>query len=183
MMPNASTPSRSGNIRIRQASDDDVEALTRLINAAFVVEQVVFDGDRIDDLGVRAYMSGGTFFIAEDSSGVAGCVYIETRDDRSYLGLLSVQPARQGTGIGRKLVTIAENFARQSGARVMDLRVISARADELLPFYRRLGYEFVRTEPFPADLATKAPCHYILMSKPLAPVVRLSGRGGAGLAM
>ena len=49
----------------------------------------------------------------------------------------------------------------------MDLRVISARGDELLPFYRRLGYEFVRTEPFPADLATKAPSHYILMSKPL----------------
>jgi len=167
MTRNASTASRSGNIRIREASDDDVEALTKLINAAFVVEQVVFDGDRVDDLGVRAYMSGGTFFIAEDSSGLAGCVYIETRDDRSYLGLLSVQPARQGTGIGRRLVTVAENFARQSGARVMDLRVISARSDELLPFYRHLGYEFVRAEPFPADLAAKAPSHYILMSKPL----------------
>jgi predicted N-acetyltransferase YhbS len=172
MTRNASTPSRSGNIRVRQASDSDVEELTKLINTAFVVEQVVFDGDRVDDLGVRAYMSGGTFFIAEDSGGLnnkglAGCVYIETRDGRSYLGLLSVQPARQGTGIGRQLVTSAENFARQSGARVMDLRVISARGDELLPFYRRLGYEFVRTEPFPADLATKAPSHYILMSKPL----------------
>jgi predicted N-acetyltransferase YhbS len=167
MTPNASTPSRSGNIRIRQASDGDVEDLTKLINAAFVVEQVVFDGDRVDDLGVRAYMSGGTFLIAEDSRGVAGCVYIEARDDRSYLGLLSVQPARQGTGIGRQLVTMAEKFARQSGSRVMDLRVISARGDELLPFYRRLGYEFVRAEPFPADLATKVPSHYILMSKPL----------------
>src|SRR6266404_7065746 len=168
MIPHTSTASRSGNIRIRQASDGDVEELTRLINAAFVVEQVVFAGDRVDDLGVRAYMSGGTFLIAEDSSGVVGCVYIETRDDRSYLGLLSVQPARQGTGIGRQLVTVAENFARGSGARVMDLRVISARAEQLLPFYRRLGYDFVRTEPFPADLAAKAPSHYILMSKPLA---------------
>jgi N-acetylglutamate synthase-like GNAT family acetyltransferase len=167
MIPHTSTASRSGNIRIRQASDGDVEELTRLINAAFVVEQVVFAGDRVDDLGVRAYMSGGTFLIAEDSSGVVGCVYIETRDDRSYLGLLSVQPARQGTGIGRQLVTVAENFARGSGARVMDLRVISARAEQLLPFYRRLGYEVVRSEPFPADLATKAPSHYILMSKPL----------------
>src|SRR6266404_4598192 len=107
MTRNASTASRSGNIRIREASDDDVEALTKLINAAFVVEQVVFDGDRVDDLGVRAYMSGGTFFIAEDSSEVAGCVYIETRDDRSYLVLLSVQPARQG-----KMAQIAAVVAR-----------------------------------------------------------------------
>jgi hypothetical protein len=49
----------------------------------------------------------------------------------------------------------------------MDLRVISARGEQLLPFYQRLGYQFVRTEPFPADLITKAQSHYILMSKPL----------------
>jgi GNAT superfamily N-acetyltransferase len=167
MSTNAGSVPHSQNIYIRQASDVDVEELTRLINAAFVVEQVVFDGDRVDDLGVRAYMSGGTFLVGEDSDGLAGCVYIETRGTRSYLGLLSVQPARQGTGIGRQLVTSAEEFARGSGSYVMDLRVISARGEQLLPFYQRLGYEFVRNEPFPADLTTKAPSHYILLSKPL----------------
>ena len=167
MVASANSPSSESKVRIRQASDEDVPTLTQLINAAFVVEQVVFDGNRVDDLGVRAYMGSGTFLIAEDSGGVAGCVYIETRDARSYLGLLSVQPARQGAGLGRQLVATAENFARESGSRVMDLRVISARGEQLLPFYQRLGYEFVRTEPFPADLATKAPSHYILMSKSL----------------
>jgi GNAT superfamily N-acetyltransferase len=159
--------SSHSDLRVRWGSDDDVPALTRVINAAFVVEQVVFDGDRVDDLGVRAYMSGGTFLLAEDSGGVAGCVYIKTQDGRSYLGLLSVQPARQGTGLGRQLVAAAENLARESGSRVMDLRVISARGEQLLPFYQRLGYEFVRTEPFPADLITKMPSHYIVMSKRL----------------
>jgi len=161
--------SRSSNpgLRIRLGSDEDVPALARLINAAFVVEQVVFDGDRVDELGVRAYISGGTFLVAEDAGGLAGCVYIETQHARSYLGLLSVQPARQGAGIGRQLVAAAENLARKSGSRAMDLRVISARGEQLLPFYQRLGYDFVRTEPFPADLVTKAPSHYILMSKPL----------------
>jgi GNAT superfamily N-acetyltransferase len=161
--------SRSPNpgSRIRLGSDDDVPALTRLINAAFVVEQVVFEGDRVDELGVRAYISGGTFLVAEDAGGLAGCVYIEMQHARSYLGLLSVQPARQGAGVGRQLVAAAEKLARESGSRVMDLRVISARGEQLLPFYQRLGYEFVRTEPFPADLVTKAVSHYILMSKPL----------------
>jgi GNAT superfamily N-acetyltransferase len=161
-----SRPSQS-QPRIRIASDDDVSALTELINAAFVVEQVVFDGNRVDDLGVRAYMSGGTFLVGEDSSGLVGCVYIETRGDRSYLGLLSVQPERQGAGNGRQLVAAAEKFARQSGSRAMDLRVISARGQELLPFYQRLGYQFVRTEPFPANLVTKVPSHFILLSKSL----------------
>jgi len=153
--------------RIRRATDEDVPALTRLINAAFVVEQIVFDGDRVDDLGVRVYMGGGAFLVAEDAGALAGCVYIETRGDRSYLGLLSVQPERQGTGVGRRLVAAAETFARESGSRTMDLRVISARGEQLLPFYQRLGYFFVRTEPFPANLITKMPSHFILLSKSL----------------
>jgi GNAT superfamily N-acetyltransferase len=153
--------------QIRIASDDDVPALTGLINAAFVVEQVVFDGNRVDDLGVRAYMSGGTFLVAEDSTGLVGCVYIEARGDRCYLGLLSVQPERQGSGHGRQLVEAAENFARESGSRTMDLRVISARGGQLLPFYERLGYKFSRTEPFPPNLVTKVPSHFILLSKAL----------------
>jgi len=163
----ANSASSDSQLRIRVAGDDDVPALTRLINAAFVVEQVVFDGDRVDDLGVRVYMSSGTFLLAEDSGAAVGCVYIETRGDRSYLGLLSVQPARQGAGFGRQLVAAAEQHARQAGCTAMDLRVISARSAALLPFYQRLGYAFIRNEPFPAHLPTKAPSHYILMSKQL----------------
>jgi GNAT superfamily N-acetyltransferase len=163
----ANSPSSEAKMRIRRGTDDDVPALTQLINAAFAVEQVVFDGNRVDDLGVRVYMSSGAFLVADDSRTLAGCVYIETRGDRSYLGLLSVQPARQRTGLGRRLVAAAEDLARESGSRVMDLRVISARGEQLLPFYRQLGYQFVRTEPFPATLVTKVPSHYILMSKPL----------------
>jgi GNAT superfamily N-acetyltransferase len=155
-------------LQIRLASDDDVTALTQLINAAFVVEQIVFDGNRVDDLAVRTYMGSGTFLLAEDSTGLLGCVYVETHGHRSYLGLLAVQPARQGLGLGKLLVAAAEKLARESGSRIMDLRVISPRAEQLLPFYQRLGYGFVRTEPFPADLVTKLPSHYILLSKPIA---------------
>lgn len=163
----AFTNSPPPTVSIRRANDEDVPALTRLINAAFVVEQVVFDGDRVDDLGVLTYMSSGTFLVAEDSGALAGCVYIETRGDRSYLGLLSVQPERQGSGLGRRLVTAAETFARESRSRAMDLRVISARGEQLLAFYQHLGYFIIRTEPFPANLVTKIPSHFILMSKPL----------------
>lgn len=163
----------SSQIRIRRGTDDDVPALTRLINAAFVVEQIVFDGDRVDDLGVRVYMGSGTFLLAEDSPILVGCVYIETRDQRSYLGLLSVLPACQGTGLGRRLVAAAEAHARQSGSHAMDLRVISARGEQLLPFYQRLGYHIVRHEPFPANLVTKVPSYYILMSRSLvSPPIR-----------
>jgi len=64
MAASSKSPSSESKVRIRPAGDADVPALVRLINAAFVVEQVVFDGNRVDDLGVRAYMSGGTFLVA-----------------------------------------------------------------------------------------------------------------------
>jgi len=159
---------QGGQVRTRRAGSADVEGLTRLINAAFTVEQVAFDGDRVDAQGVRKYMSTGTFLLAEDAAGLAGCVYIEEHGERSYLGLLSVEPQRQGRGLGRKLMAEAEDFARRGGCQVMDLRVISPRAAQLLPFYVRLGYRETGTKPFPAELHSKVPGHYVVMSKQLA---------------
>jgi GNAT superfamily N-acetyltransferase len=168
MAAGGNSASRAGEIRLRRAEDEDVERLTRLINAAFAVEQVAFDGERADAAGVRGYMRAGTFLLAEDGAGLGGCVYIEAAGEHSYLGLLSVEPARQGRGLGRKLMAEAEDFARGAGCRVMDLRVISPRAGQLLPFYLRLGYRETGTRPIPTELVSKVPTHYVLMSKPLA---------------
>jgi predicted N-acetyltransferase YhbS len=164
----ANSVSRGGDVHFRRAANEDAKALTRLINAAFRVEQVAFDGDRVNEESVQKYMTTGTFLLAEDGTGVVGCVYVEARGGRSYLGLLSVEPTRQGSGLGRNLMAEAEDLARGAGSRVMDLRVISPRAKQLLPFYLRLGYREAGTRPFAAGLASKVPAHYILMSKPLA---------------
>ncbi|HEV1993536.1 MAG TPA: GNAT family N-acetyltransferase, partial [Candidatus Acidoferrum sp.] len=101
------------------------------------------------------------------AAGLAGCVYVEIRGDRGYLGLLGVDPQRQGTGLGRKLMDAAENFFREAGCLAADLRIVSART--LLPaFYRHLGYLETGTAPFASDVPAKVPCHYILMSKIIA---------------
>jgi GNAT superfamily N-acetyltransferase len=127
--------------RIRTHTDSDAEPLVRLINAAFVVECVAFDGDRVDLEDVRALMRKGTFLVAEtaDSRDFGGCVYLEPRDERCYLGLLSVAPSLQGKGLGRQLATAAEKFARHAGCSTMDLRIISPRAKSLLPVYKSFG--------------------------------------------
>ncbi len=158
--------SPSDALRFRTANLGDVEALARLINAAFRVEQPFIEGDRIDPLGVRVYLQKGKFLLVEDATGLAGCVYVELRGDRGYLGLLGVDPRRQGAGLGRKLMDAAENFFHEAGCVAVDLRVISARTP-LPAFYRHLGYLETSTAPFAPDVPLKVPCHYILMSKNL----------------
>ena len=153
--------------RIRIAVVADAEPLARLINAAFVVEQPFIEGERIDPGGVREYMKKGKFLIAEDAAGLAGCVYVELRGERGYLGLLGVTPGRQGTGLGRKLMDAAENYFRAAGCRAIDLRIISPRTP-LPAFYEHMGYMRTGTAPFAADVPVKVPCHYILMSKELS---------------
>lgn len=153
--------------RLRLAEPGDAEPLARLINAAFRVEQTFIEGDRIDPEGVRAYMAKGKFLLAEDAAGLTGCVYVELRGDRGYLGLLGVNPPRQGTGLGRKLMDAAENYFREAGCCAVDLRIISARTP-LSSFYRHRGYVETGTAPFAPDVPLKVPCHYICMSKSLA---------------
>jgi GNAT superfamily N-acetyltransferase len=155
------------SIKIRVAQTADVEALATLVNSAFRVELPFIEGDRINPDGVRAYMEKGKFLLAEDAAGLAGCVYVELRADRGYLGLLGVEPARQGTGLGRKLMDASENYFRQAACVAVDLRVISPRTP-LPSFYRHLGYAETGTAPFAPDAPVKVPCHYILMSKNIA---------------
>jgi GNAT superfamily N-acetyltransferase len=149
------------------ASSDDVPDLLLVINAAYEVEKFFVDGDRTDEKTIRRMMRAGVFLMAREASGrLAGCVYVELRGERGYFGMLSVDPALQGQGLGRRLVDAAEHYARAHGCTAMDIRVVNLRT-ELPPFYERLGYvETGEVEPVD-DPRAKQPFYFVTMSKPL----------------
>jgi GNAT superfamily N-acetyltransferase len=104
--------------------------------------------------------------VAEENKVVVGCVHVEMRGDRSYLGLLSVNPDGQKAGVGSKLMTAAEDYCAKAGSHFMDLRIVSVRK-ELPEFYHRRGYVETGTAPFTPGLEPKVPCHFVNMAKPL----------------
>ena len=152
----------------RKADLKEAQAIRDLINLAFRVEEFFIEGDRISLDEVQSRFETGEFLVSDTvrGNGLSGAVYIEPRGQRAYLGLLSVHPAHQRVGIGQILVAVAERRCRELGCAFMDLQIVNLR-EELPPFYRRLGYTDRGTEPFPADVPTKLPCHFIKMSKPL----------------
>ena len=157
----------SDEITIRWADARDVGAVVRVINVAFrAAESFFVDRDRISAETLRPMLEKGNFLLAESAAGLLGCVLVELRGERAYFGLLAVDPARQHRGLGRRLIDEAENYARAAGCRAMDIRIVSVRA-ELPQFYRRLGYVESGTEPFPAEIKSKLPCHFVVMSKRL----------------
>jgi GNAT superfamily N-acetyltransferase len=144
----------------------DVEAIVRLINTAFLVERFFVDGDRTNSEKVRSLMEKGKFLLADDGPSLAGCVFVELRGERGYVGLLSVDPPLQRSGLGRQLVAAAEDYFRAAGCRFSDLRIVNVRA-ELPAFYCKMGYAETGISPFEGDAQPKLPAHFITMSKPL----------------
>jgi predicted N-acetyltransferase YhbS len=154
------------DLHLRHAIPADAEPLARLINDAFRSERFFSDEDRTNPAGVRDYMRKGIFLLLEKGKNLVGCVYLEPRGERFYLGLLSVEPTRQGAGIGSYLMQLAEDHCRAAGARVIDLRIVNVRT-ELPTYYHRFGYRESGTAPFPPHAKTTMPCHFVIMSKEL----------------
>lgn len=151
----------------RIATVADAPQITAVINAAFrIAEGFFIDGNRITQAEVEESLTKGVFLLAEAGGKLNGCVYVEMRGARSYLGLLSVDPTTQQSGLGSRLMIEAERYCRERGSHAMDILIVSLR-EELPAFYQRRGYVESGTTPFPADVPTKIPCHFINMSKPL----------------
>jgi predicted N-acetyltransferase YhbS len=141
--------------------------VARLINLAFEVERFFVTGDRISEAAIGTKMASGTFLVAEDGAGtIIGCVYTELRaEGPGYIGLLAVDPAHQGSGLGRLMMGEAEERCLRAGRTEVVITVVNLRTG-LPPFYRSLGYREQGTAPFTDDRAT-TDCHFIIMGKSL----------------
>ncbi|HEU4836979.1 MAG TPA: GNAT family N-acetyltransferase [Pyrinomonadaceae bacterium] len=162
-----SSPAELSQTSIRTAESADAPQITAVINAAFrIAEEFFVDGNRITQAEVEELLAKGAFLVAELNGKLTGCVYVELRGDRSYLGLLSVDPTIQQSGLGSQLMIEAERYCRERGSHGMDILIVNLR-EELPSFYQKRGYVESGTTPFPADVPTRIPCHFINMSKAL----------------
>lgn len=145
------------------ARPGDAAALQPLVHRAYrgdsaragwTHEADLLDGQRIDAADLESLIADPTqaVIVAEASGAAVGCVQVSDRGQGlAYLGMLTVDPALQGSGLGRALIDEAERVARDRfGADRMEMTVIIQRT-ELIDWYVRRGYALTgERRPFPA---------------------------------
>ena len=101
-----------------------------------------------DEQGAPEYEKERVKWLAfDEQKNLQGVLTADILWDWIYVDELWVSPESRGTGLGRELMQLAEEFAVSQGLQGLWLWTQSWQADG---FYRRLGYEeFTRFEDFP----------------------------------
>jgi len=167
------------HVTILPAAETDISALNSLVNSAYrgessrkgwTTEADLLGGIRTDEDALRTMLQNPAVTILKYEAGnqLLGCVYLEKKEQDLYLGMLTVSPEAQTNGIGKKLLSVAEQLAVNQQCRAITMTVIRQR-HELIDWYNRRGYQPTgETQPFPDDPRfgfPKQPLEFIVMEK------------------
>ncbi|WP_426091727.1 GNAT family N-acetyltransferase [Flavobacterium sp. DSR3-2] len=165
---------------ITKATPENVSQLNKLINSAYrgesskkgwTTEANILEGLRTteEELNETIQDHKNTILKFTENNQIIGCVLLVEKEQELYLGMLTVSPELQNSGVGKKLLQQAEIHALELGLHKIVMTVISVR-EELIAWYKRNGYKDTGAkEPFPASDVhipiTEEPLEFIVMEK------------------
>jgi GNAT superfamily N-acetyltransferase len=166
------------------ASDSDlVGEIAELVNQVYAAaeEGLWVDGAARTTTGeIADLIAASQVAVARTNETIVGTVRIQRLDaGTAEFGMLVADPAHRDKGIGRELVTFAEELSRQWGLAVMQLELLVPRGwthptkEFLHAWYTRIGYRPVRSgtideqHPQLAPLLA-TPCDFVIYHKDLA---------------
>jgi ribosomal protein S18 acetylase RimI-like enzyme len=166
---------------ISAATTKDIPVLVPLINSAYrgeasrkgwTTEADLLTGEQRTDIPTlfeTMNKAGATILkCTSENDTIIACVYLQKEERGLYLGMLSVSPALQAAGIGKKILAAATIHAKENDCPCIYMSVISLR-HELIAWYQRHGYQLTgETKPLPDDncfgIPTQ-PLEFVIMEK------------------
>lgn len=159
---------------------EDIVSLNTLINSAYrgefskkgwTTEAHILEGSRTTEVELLDIIQDASHTILKysDNGKIIGCVLLKVKANELYLGMLTVSPDLQNSGIGKKLLRQAEVFAVEMQLPKIVMTVITVR-EELIAWYKRNGYvDTGAREPFPVsdvfNPITKEPLEFMVLEK------------------
>ena len=127
--------------RIRAAAGADASVIGQIVEDAYrhyIPRIGKPPGPMLDDYSAR--VAEGVVWVIEDRSAIAGIIVLLPREGYLLLDNIAVAPARQGAGLGRRLLAFAEVEAVRRGYR--EIRLYTHRTmTENQRLYAAVGYE------------------------------------------
>jgi len=143
-------------VRFFDEEIDSLDELTELLHRAYKTLAdmgLKYLATYQDAATTRRRISNGTCFVALYNEQIVGTITFKMphgghdchwldRPDVGHISQMAVEPDWQGRGIGDRLMSQAEDFARQQGLPELALDT-SEKAVHLISWYERLGYRFI----------------------------------------
>jgi GNAT superfamily N-acetyltransferase len=146
---------------IRAARPDDADAVEGCVHRAY--EKYVPRIGRLPKPMLANYacaIAAHQVWIVDGEAGVAAVLELIPQDDHLLIENVAVDPARQHSGLGRKLMAFAEDEGRRQGFRELRLYT-NEKFVENIAFYGKLGYAGTERQPYKDSVV-------VFMSKTLA---------------
>jgi GNAT superfamily N-acetyltransferase len=127
--------------RIRAATAADVPEMAQIVEDAYrryIPRMGRLPGPMLDDYSAR--VSEDTAWVIEEGSTVVGILVLLPKPDHLLLDNIAVTPARQGLGLGRRLLVFAEEEAVRRGYREIHLYTHETMTENQC-LYAAIGYE------------------------------------------
>jgi putative acetyltransferase len=134
------------DIRIREATPGDAEAVAAVLAAAFrefepLYTPGAFRATVLSADEVRRRLAEGRTWLAEYGHSVVGTVSAVGRGDALYVRSMAVSPNARGRGVASRLLATIEAFALAHGFRRLELSTTPfLRA--AITLYERAGFRF-----------------------------------------
>jgi len=125
-------------MKIRSATPQDEEAIVSLWRACGLT---VPYNDPAKDFRFALGKPASDVLVAEDSA-ILGSVMVGHDGHRGWIYYLAVAPAWQRQGLGRALVTAAEQWLSQRGIAKLNL-MVREHNHAVAAFYQKLGFELM----------------------------------------
>ena len=147
---------------ITKATLQDIPSLNMLINSAYrgetskkgwTTEAHLLAGKRTTEEELEQIILDpkNTFLKYTENDQIIGSVLLVEKENQLYVGMLTVSPELQNSGIGKKMLAEAEIHAKTLGLSTLSMTVVSVRS-ELIAWYKRHGYvDTGEREPFPSS--------------------------------
>jgi ribosomal protein S18 acetylase RimI-like enzyme len=138
-------------LEFRAAAHGDLPAVVALVESAYrgdasragwTTEADLLAGQRTSLADIEPLLDRpqSRILLAERDGQLLACAHVAVEDGTGYFGMFSVDPTRQGDGIGKLVLAESERIAREEWrCPGMRMTVIDIR-DSLIAFYERRGY-------------------------------------------